>query len=46
MGLFMDNDGLPVSVESYSGNTLDHLTLKYSLKNSVPGLDILYRRVC
>ncbi|MDR0696089.1 MAG: IS1634 family transposase, partial [Christensenellaceae bacterium] len=40
MGLFMDNDGLPVSLESFSGNTLDHLTLKYSLKNSVPGLDL------
>jgi transposase len=40
MGLFMDQNGLPISVECFPGNTLDHLTLKYSLKNTIDGLDL------
>jgi transposase len=33
MGLFMDDAGIPIAVESFPGNTLDHLTLRDSLKN-------------
>jgi transposase len=39
MGLFMDDDGIPIAVESFPGNTLDHLTLRPALKKSVDGLD-------
>ena len=34
MGLLMDEQGYPVSVEVYPGNTLDHLTLENSFENS------------
>jgi hypothetical protein len=33
MGLFMDDKGIPIAVESFPGNTLDHLTLRGALKN-------------
>lgn len=38
MGLFMDDDGLPISVESFPGNTLDHLTLEKALKDDLEDL--------
>jgi transposase len=31
MGLFMDDNGIPIAVEGFPGNTLDHLTLKTAL---------------
>ena len=39
MGLFMDDDGIPIAIESFPGNTLDHLTLRPALKTSIDGLD-------
>ena len=39
MGLFMDDNGIPVSIESFPGNTLDHLTLRPALKNNINDLD-------
>lgn len=33
MGLFIDDDGIPIAIESFPGNTLDHLTLRPALKN-------------
>lgn len=39
MGLFMDNDGIPIAIESFPGNTLDHLTLRPALKKNIDGLD-------
>ena len=39
MGLFMDNDGIPIALETFPGNTLDHLTLRPSLKKNIDGLD-------
>ena len=39
MGLFMDDSGLPISYEIYPGNTLDHLTVRDSLKNTVDNMD-------
>jgi len=39
MGLFMDDKGLPISIEVFPGNTLDHLTLKPALKKSVDEMD-------
>lgn len=35
MGLFMDEDGVPISIEAFPGNTLDHLTVKDSLNNTI-----------
>lgn len=35
MGLLMDEQGIPISIEAFQGNTLDHLTLQSSFKNSV-----------
>jgi transposase len=35
MGLFMDNNGIPIAVESFPGNTLDHLTLKTALSKNI-----------
>jgi transposase len=40
MGLFMDNNGLPIAVESFPGNTLDHLTLKSALSKNIDGLGL------
>jgi len=39
MGLFMDNSGIPISYEIFPGNTLDHQTVRQSLKNSVDNMD-------
>ena len=40
MGLFMDNNGLPIAVETFPGNTLDHLTLKSALSKNIDGLGL------
>lgn len=39
MGLFLDDMGIPVSYEIFPGNTLDHQTVRDSLKNSVDNMD-------
>jgi len=39
MGLFMDNDGIPIAIESFPGNTLDHLTLKPALQKNIDDLE-------
>lgn len=39
MGLFMDDSGIPVSYDIFPGNTLDHLTVRPALKNTVDTLD-------
>jgi transposase len=40
MGLFMDEQGIPISIETFPGNTLDHLTMKKSLQNTINGLNL------
>ena len=40
MGLFMDEQGVPISIEVFPGNTLDHLTLKHSLNKSFSNLNL------
>lgn len=40
MGLFMDEQGVPISIETFPGNTLDHLTMIKSLSNSVDNLNL------
>lgn len=39
MGLFMDDNGLPIAIETFPGNTLDHLTLRPALKKNIDDLD-------
>lgn len=39
MGLFMDDNGIPIAIETFPGNTLDHQTLKTSLKNTVEDME-------
>lgn len=39
LGLFMDDSGLPISYEIFPGNTLDHLTVRDSLKRTVDNMD-------
>jgi len=39
MGLFMDDSGIPIAIESFPGNTLDHLTLRSALKKNIDGID-------
>lgn len=39
MGLFMDSGGIPIAVESFPGNTLDHLTLKTALSKNIDDID-------
>lgn len=39
MGLFMDDDGIPIAIETFPGNTLDHLTLRPALKKNIDHLD-------
>ncbi len=39
MGLFMDDNGIPIAIESFPGNTLDHLTLRPALRRSIDDLD-------
>jgi transposase len=40
MGLFMDDQGIPIAVESFPGNTLDHLTLKLALSKNIDNLEL------
>jgi len=40
MGLFMDDNGIPIAVESFPGNTLDHLTLKSSLSKNIDNAEL------
>lgn len=40
MGLFMDEQGVPISIETFPGNTLDHLTLKTALSKSINNLNL------
>ncbi len=40
MGLFMDDNGIPIALETFPGNTLDHLTLRPALKRNIDGLDL------
>ncbi len=35
MGLLMNEQGIPISIEAFSGNTLDHLTMQKSFNHSV-----------
>lgn len=39
MGLFMDDQGLPISIESFPGNTLDGNTFKSAISKSIDGLE-------
>jgi len=39
MGLFMDDQGIPIAIESFPGNTLDHLTLRDALKKNIDDID-------
>ena len=39
MGLFMDDRGLPIAIESFPGNTLDHLTLRDALKKNIDDIE-------
>lgn len=39
MGLFMDDAGIPIAIETFPGNTLDHLTLRPALKRNIDGLE-------
>lgn len=40
MGLFMDNNGIPISIEMFPGNTLDHQTLCDAMRNTVDTLKL------
>lgn len=40
MGLFMDEQGVPISIETFPGNTLDHLTLKNALNKTIKDLNL------
>jgi transposase len=40
MGLFMDDDGIPIAIECFPGNTLDHQTLKTALSKNIDDLDL------
>ena len=40
MGLFLDENGIPVSIEAFPGNTLDHLTLRSAMKGTVDTLSL------
>lgn len=39
MGMFMDENGFPISIEMFPGNTLDHLTVKEALINQIDNLN-------
>ncbi|WP_289772432.1 IS1634 family transposase [Bacteroides acidifaciens] len=39
MGLFMDDQGLPISIESFPGNTLDANTFRPAISKSIDGLE-------
>lgn len=38
MGLLMDEQGYPISIECFKGNTLDHLTLQGSFENTADSI--------
>ena len=38
-GLFMDDKGIPIAVECFPGNTLDHQTFKTALSKNIDDLD-------
>ena len=40
MGLFLDDNGIPISIEMFPGNTLDHLTLREAMRNTVDNLNL------
>lgn len=40
MGLFMDDNGIPIAVENFPGNTLDHLTLKSALSKNIDDIEL------
>lgn len=40
MGLFIDEQGIPISIETFPGNTLDHLTVIESLENTIDNLNL------
>ncbi len=40
MGLFLDDNGIPISIQMFPGNTLDHLTFRTAMKNTVDNLDL------
>ena len=40
MGLFLDDNGIPISIEMFPGNTLDHLTFRTAMKNTVDTLNL------
>jgi len=40
MGLFMDSNGLPIAMESFPGNTLDHLTMLDALKKNIDDIEL------
>ncbi len=39
MGLFMDDNGIPISIETFPGNMLDHQTLRPALSRNIDDLD-------
>ena len=39
MGLFMDDKGMPIALESFPGNTLDHLTMLDALKKNIDDIE-------
>ena len=40
MGLFLDDNGIPISVEMFPGNMLDHLTFRTAMRNTVDILNL------
>ena len=36
---FMDDDGIPIAIGSFPGNTLDHLTLRPAMKKTIDDMD-------
>ena len=40
IGLFMDDNGIPVSFEMFPGNTLDHNTLRPAMERTVDGFGL------
>ena len=40
MGLFLDDNGIPIAIEMFPGNTLDHLTFRTAMKNTVDNLNL------
>ena len=40
MGLFLDDNGIPISIEMFPGNTLDHLTFRTAMLNTVDTINL------